>query len=362
MIRKNKVQVVLSSIVVLLPVIAGLIMWNALPDRMITHWGVDGQADGWSGKGFTVLVLPLTMFVAHWICILATARDPKNKEQSSKVFQMMLWMMPIVSLITCGMTYAVALGSTIRIDMGVRILLGLMFVVLGNYMPKFKQNHTIGVKVSWTLQNEENWNKTHRFTGRLWVLGGVLMLATIFVPMESIMWAFLVVILLLSFAPIIYSYVYHRKQLKAGTATKEKGKAGPMEKKMTILSLVISIPILVGVGVLLFTGDITVHFESASFSVESVYWDDMTVDYAAIDAVEYRKQDDPGTRAYGFGSFKLLMGNFENDEFGKYTRYSYIGCDSCVVIHVDDKVLVINGQDEANTKELYEELDKRIHK
>lgn len=154
------------------------------------------------------------MLALHWICVFATAKDPKNKEQSNKVFGMVLWIIPIVSLLCCGMVYAIALGYDISVDIIVRILLGLMFVILGNYMPKCKQNHTIGVKVTWTLNNEENWNKTHRFTGRLWVLGGVLFLATMFIPMNNFIYVFLIITFLLAFAPMIYSYAYYKKQLK----------------------------------------------------------------------------------------------------------------------------------------------------
>ena len=365
MIKKNRMQIIVSSIVTLLPMLVGFAMWNVLPDQMTTHWGMNGEADGFSSKTFAVFVLPLILLAAHWLCIFVTLGDPKNKDQSSKVFAMIMWIIPIVSLVTNGMVYAVSMGSTVGADIGVRVLLGLMFIILGNYLPKCKQNHTIGVKVSWALQNEENWNKTHRFTGRLWVAGGVILLATIFISMEDMMWLFLAVILLLSFVPMLYSYLYYRKQMKDGTYSKEKKEEDPKAKawqrKMTIISMVISVPLLVFVAIILFTGDITVEFNDASFTVDSVYWEDMTVEYGKIFAVEYRNQDDSGVRTFGFGSLKLEMGAFENEEFGAYTRYSYIDCESCVVIcSKDGEILVINGKDEEETKQIYEELNARI--
>lgn len=365
MIKRNKVQIIVSSIVTILPVVAGLVMWNILPDRMTTHWGMSGEADGFSSKVFAVFGLPLIMLAVQWICILATMLDPKNKEQSSKVVGMVLWIIPITSLITNGMVYAVSLGYTGSIDIGMRVLLGLMFIILGNYMPKCKRNRTIGVKVSWALQNEENWNKTHRFTGRLWVAGGVLILATMFVPMENIMWLFLGVILILSFVPMIYSYLYYRKQVKEGTATKESLDGDPKtkawEKKVTVISIFVTIPILIFVGIILFTGDISIEYGDKSFTLDSAYWESMTVNYEEIAAVEYREQDTSGSRVGGFGSLKLEMGNFENEEFGRYVRYSYMDCDACVVLHSKDgKVLVVNGVDEESTKGIYEELKGRV--
>ena len=81
-----------------------------------------------------------------------------------------------------------------------------------------------------------------------------------------------------------------------------------------------------------------------AFTIEASYWTDLTVAYETIDAIEYRDQDDPGTRISGLGGAKLLAGSFRNDEFGSYTRYSYTGCDACIVINADGKILVLNGR------------------
>jgi len=95
MMKKNKTQIIVSSIVTILPMVAGLFMWNILPDRMTTHWGMSGEADGFGSKAFAVFGLPLIMLAVQWICILATMLDPKNKEQSSKVVGMVLWIIPM---------------------------------------------------------------------------------------------------------------------------------------------------------------------------------------------------------------------------------------------------------------------------
>ncbi len=71
----------------------------------------------------------------------------------------------MISLIACSSAYNTALGNHTQIDVVVRVLMGILFVLFGNYMPKCKWNSTIGIKVVWALRNEENWNKTHRFAG-----------------------------------------------------------------------------------------------------------------------------------------------------------------------------------------------------
>ena len=88
------------------------------------------------------------------------------------------------------------------------VLVGLLLTVVGNYMPKCKQNYTIGIKIPWTLNSEENWNKTHRFAGWIWTFGGLAIMLTGFV---GGVWFFLPVVLVMVFAPMIYSYILHRK-------------------------------------------------------------------------------------------------------------------------------------------------------
>ncbi len=365
MIKKHKWQLIISSIIILLPIVTGLLMWNELPESIISHWNTRGEADGFSSKLFAIFVPTLILFFTHWLCIAATMLDKRNKEQSNKVLGMVFWILPITSLLVNSAMYGVALGFDFDVDTIVRTLMAVMFLMFGNYMPKCKQNSTIGVKLAWTLKNEENWNKTHRFTGRLWVIGGLFLLVTLFVDMEKLGHIFILLILIMAFAPMVYSYVYYRRQLKAGIATKEDSDMTPSEKKTTKISVTIGVFILVFVIIFLFTGKIEVTFDETLFRIDASYWEDVTVHYADIDDIEYREKDDSNasaSRTFGYGSFKLLMGAFENEEFGSYTRYSYIGCDSCVVLTVNNRILVINGPDDEQTKAIYNELINKMDK
>ena len=86
MLKKNKLKVIISSIAILLPMLFGLVMWDQLPDTMTTHWGADGNADGFSGKVFAVFGLPAIILVLHCVCVLFTLFDKKQKEQNPKAF------------------------------------------------------------------------------------------------------------------------------------------------------------------------------------------------------------------------------------------------------------------------------------
>ena len=208
MIKRNLKVLIISSIVTLLPIVAGLILWNQLPEQIPTHWNASGEIDGWSSKPFAVFGLPLIMVAAQWLCMLGTSADPKKENHPANVLHLVLWIIPVLSVALNTMTYMAALGKEVRIEVIMPILIGLILAIVGNYMPKCKQNYTIGIKIPWTLNSEENWNRTHRFAGWLWTFCGIALMLT---GIIGGFWIFLFVVLLMVFAPILYSYLLFRK-------------------------------------------------------------------------------------------------------------------------------------------------------
>ena len=203
MLKKYKGIIIITSVITLLPIIAGLILWDRLPAEIATHFNMNNQPDSYSSRGFTVFGLPFVMLGIHLLCIVATNSDPKKQNISDKAIGIVLWIVPILSLVLMGMIYAYALGTKIRIGFIVIMLLGVLFILLGNYMPKTRQNFTFGLKIPWTLNDEENWTKTHRFAGRLMVACGAVMCATAIFENP---WIFFPLAFTIAFAPIIYSY------------------------------------------------------------------------------------------------------------------------------------------------------------
>ena len=208
MIKQNKVKLILTSFAILIPVAIGLFLWNDLPDTIATHWGINGEADGYSSKAFAVFGLPLVLLAVHWLCVFATKFDPKHKDINPKMFSVVLWICPAISIVMNTMAYLIALGKEIKFVSGVIIFMGLLFVIIGNFLPKCKQSYTMGIKLPWTLDNEENWNKTHRMAGVLWVIGGIVIIATAI--FESFI-IFFSIMALMMIVPTVYSYMYYKK-------------------------------------------------------------------------------------------------------------------------------------------------------
>lgn len=214
MIKNNKGKLLLTSLVILIPMLVGLLLWNRFPDSIATHWNVSGEVDGWGSKAFAVFFLPLFLLVTHWFCVIVTAADPKHKDIDGKMLSLVLWICPIMSLLICSIIYATALGYELSVAFWTPLLIGALFVFIGNYLPKCKRNYTVGIKVSWALEDDANWNATHRFAGKVWVIGGIVIMLTAFL---STIWLFAAMILVMVFLPVIYSYLYYKKS-KRGTA------------------------------------------------------------------------------------------------------------------------------------------------
>jgi uncharacterized membrane protein len=208
MIKKNLKVLIITSIIILLPMLAGLILWNQLPEQVPFHWNAAGEIDGWASKAMAVFVPSAAMLALQCLCVLVTSTDPKKQNHPEKVKVLVLWLIPLITVFISALMYVSALGGSVRMEMLMPILLGLLFVAIGNYMPKCKQNYTIGIKIPWTLASEENWNRTHRLAGWVWVGGGVVMLLSGFL---GIFWLTLVPAVIMVAVPLIYSYILHKK-------------------------------------------------------------------------------------------------------------------------------------------------------
>ena len=126
--------------------------------------------------------------------------------------------------------------------------------------------------------------------------------------------------------------------------------------------IIFSIGVMILVGLLLTTGNIKIHYGEDAFTIQASYWMDKEVDYEKIDRIEYRDEKISGSRTGGFGSFRLLMGSFKNEEFGNYTRYTYKNCDAGIVLVVNGNEMIISGRDQEETRVIYEELVKRCER
>ena len=209
MIKQNKYKMIISAIITLLPMIFGFIVWDRLPENIATSFGWNGEITGYSSKMFAVVGLPVMLTFVNLICIIATSADPRRKNINNKVFSVVIGIVPVCSLL-CGICiYANALGYKISVESIMPVFMGILFFVLGFILPKCKQNYTIGIKLPWTLHDEENWDKTHKLAGKLWIYGGIIMVVS---GLFNLTFLFMAIIFALVIIPTVYSYLLYRKQ------------------------------------------------------------------------------------------------------------------------------------------------------
>lgn len=218
MLKKNVRAIIISSLIILLPLLAGLILWQRLPEQLPMHWNAAGEIDGWGSRAAVVFGESLGLLAIHWLCIAVCFADPRNKGQSGKALGLVLWVCPALAVLVGAVTYLTALGlQPFSMDKIMLIFMGLLFIVIGNYLPKCRRNYTIGIKVPWALDNEENWNATHRFAGKLWVISGAVIVVLTFLPWaEAAFWVNIAIILIAAVASGLYSFFYYKKQQREG--------------------------------------------------------------------------------------------------------------------------------------------------
>ena len=168
--------------------------------------------DGYSGRPFAVIGLPLFILAMQLFCAVMLRADPKKQNISEKMAQLVLWICPAVSLFAGLSIYLSALGFAINVSRLGMVFVGLIFIVIGNYLPKCRHNYTVGIRLPWTLDNEDNWNHTHRFTGYVWIIAGVVTLLSVFLSHAAVVWV--AAIFVASLSPLVYSFVYAKRHGK----------------------------------------------------------------------------------------------------------------------------------------------------
>ena len=206
--KNHKKTIILTTILCLLPIVAGVILWDKLPDRMAIHFNAANEPDGWASKPFAVLGMPAIIAAIHLACLFITAQDPKKQNITGVMKTLMLWICPFISWLCAGMTIGYALESVRNIGVVVCVFLGILFMVIGNYLPKCLPSYTVGIKLPWTLHDEGNWRYTHRIGGFCFTIAGLIVLVSAFF---GTIWVVVPALAVAAIVPTVASYLYYKK-------------------------------------------------------------------------------------------------------------------------------------------------------
>jgi uncharacterized membrane protein len=208
----------LAFIILALPLIYLAIIYPELPATVPTHFGLHGP-DKWGDKSeawIPILIMTGSALFTYFLLKNLRWLDPKkNKNQpGSMIDRIAILIVVFFSAIQLLIIYATQ-GHEFAIEKLMLPLCSIFFALLGNLMMHVKPNYFVGIRVPWTLENEDNWRKTHRLAGKLWfTTGALLCILTLVLPFVYAMVIFLAGIGLIVVIPIGYSYLYFRKHQK----------------------------------------------------------------------------------------------------------------------------------------------------
>ncbi len=210
---------IVTTLVCLIPLIFSAIVYTQLPDQIPIHFNISGEPDNYASKAFGAFGMPLLLALLNIVVQLVLKTDPK-RDTASKLYKISRWTIPVLTLFISPLTLLLALGEPIRVEKVVPLMISILFLVIGNYLPKIKQNYTVGIKLPWTLASETNWKKTHRLAGWIWIICSLIFIVTIFFNFY-IAWVFFGGLVIMVGVPLIYSFVLGRKEEAESTAAKE---------------------------------------------------------------------------------------------------------------------------------------------
>jgi uncharacterized membrane protein len=208
MMKKDRILFITTA-VCLLPLILSIALYDKLPDQVAVHFNTAGEPDNYASKFFAAIGLPLIMAAINIVTHVMLDSDPRRMNASAAIKYLSKWLIPALTVILMPITLFIALGYDIPVQIIVPAFVGVIIAAIGNYLPKCKQNYTVGIKLPWTLNSEENWNRTHHMAGYLWIIGGLFLILGSCLRAPGTFLA--AVIILIALIPSFYSYWLYRK-------------------------------------------------------------------------------------------------------------------------------------------------------
>lgn len=201
----NKWKILISLIVIAMTSVAGIILWDKLPAQLPVHFNLNSEPDNFMPKAAAIFGIPAFLMAIQLLCLLDTHIQFKKNGQVRKYLPYIIWLVPAIAIFVMGSIIMFSLDIKFNLTLFVTIFLGVLFVILGNVMPKVTQNMIFGIRIYWTLKSEDNWFHTHRVGGFAFVIGGLLMIFTSLLENIYVTTALLIAT---AIVPVAYSWIF----------------------------------------------------------------------------------------------------------------------------------------------------------
>ena len=202
--------------IVMIPFIYLAYIWAQLPEKVPMHWNINGEIDRYDDKIALILIPVLLPLLVYVIFLVVPKIDPKKKikKMGNKFQTIKLLLTTFMSILAMYIIYS-SKNESFSNPNYITLLLGVLFIVLGNYFKTIRANYFIGIRTPWTLESDANWKETHTLAGKMWFIGGlVIVLCSLLLAKQLNMIIFLTITGIIALVPVLYSYLLYTKQKK----------------------------------------------------------------------------------------------------------------------------------------------------
>lgn len=198
-------NLIFTCMICLMPIFLGIYFYEELPETMAIHFNIENQADNFAPKNFALFGIPIIMVLLQAFCCIISDINENKKGNPPKIIKITRWIIPFLTIIIYTLTILIGLGKDVDIGKIISIVLGLMFMIMGNYMPKMSYEDAKG-NINPLPANEKLFKRMMRLWGYTFVLGGIAIIGAIFVS-NKVAFATIMGLCLIIFAESMYFYL-----------------------------------------------------------------------------------------------------------------------------------------------------------
>jgi uncharacterized membrane protein len=215
--KKNTFETILAFILTMLPFGYLASIWATLPEKVALHFGIDGQPDRFGSKQELLVTILMLMGVSFGIYFLLKNIEKIDPKQAAKLSKNTFNKLGFTLLVFFSLLSIYIVQTTISKETGnfLFVIMGALFIAMGNLMHSIKQNYFVGLRLPWTLDNEDNWRKTHQLGSKIWFIGGLfILIAALLFSFKTVMIITVIAVAIMVLIPSIYSYQLFKNQFK----------------------------------------------------------------------------------------------------------------------------------------------------
>ncbi len=204
---------IITTILCFIPTLIGLLLYNNLPLSIPVHWNSAGTAGSYASRLFVILGMPIIFAIINFIIHFELNNSEKKKKMNRIIKLATKFLTPIIDIILLGFTFIILTETKVDILKLSSTTVGIIIIIMGVFLPKVEPNSILGYKVPWTLTDDSVWKKTHEFASAVWIVGGLALIASIFLPMNQ--YVRLIILLVTFVLPLIFSYIIYKIKEKS---------------------------------------------------------------------------------------------------------------------------------------------------